>query len=127
MRAPKRDAGFTLLEVLIALLMLAVVLTMLSGSTMRAAVNQTRTTASIEAAAAADAVIARARLWPDYSTLNSFAGTAANTPRAGMTRLTTVQRVGGAGQTRDFTRITVRISSAELAAPVERTISIASP
>jgi prepilin-type N-terminal cleavage/methylation domain-containing protein len=129
MRAPKRtnEAGFTLLEVLVALLVLAFVLTMMASSTTRAAVNQTRSTAAIEAAAAADAEVARARLWPDYSTLNTFAGTRSNTPRTGMTRQTTVVRVGGAGQTRDFTRITVRISSSELAAPVERTISIASP
>jgi prepilin-type N-terminal cleavage/methylation domain-containing protein len=127
MRAATRNAGFTLLEVLIALLMLAVVLVMLSGSTVRAAVNQTRTTASIEAAAAADAWIARARLWPDYSTLNTLAGTVSNTPRPGMTRQTTVTQVGGPGQTRNFRRITVRITSSELAAPVERTISIAAP
>jgi type II secretion system protein I len=123
-----RQAGFTLLEVLIALVMLAIVtlalMTMNSRMLRGVTDDRTRTLA----AASADARIAEVRSWPTYSTLDAeFGGTESNTPLSGLTRTTTIVRTGGTGQTNDYKRVTVRITGSGLKAAVDRTITIAAP
>jgi len=123
-----RRAGFTLLEVLIALVMLAIVtLTLMTmNSRMLRGVTDDRTRTL--AAASADARIAQIRAWPTYGTLEAtYAGSEGNVPLTGLTRSTTIVRTGGIGQTNDYKRVTVRVTGTGLAASVERTITIAAP
>jgi prepilin-type N-terminal cleavage/methylation domain-containing protein len=118
-------AGFTLIEVVIALVILGLVVLAMSssaGTLIRAAGNDRRDT---QAAASADERITKARQWPDYSSLDSLDRVEANTPQAGWTRTTDVTHVT-AGST-DFKRITVTVSGADLAQPVTRTITLAAP
>ena len=122
-RAPR--AGFTLIEVVIALVILGLVVLAMSssaGTLIRAAGNDRRDT---QAAASADERITKARQWPDYSSLDSLDRVEANTPQTGWTRTTDVTHVT-AGST-DFKRITVTVSGADLAQPVTRTITLAAP
>ena len=119
-------SGFTLIEVMIAL----VILTIAALSLMRMSAKMIRSVTDDRvrtlASASVDARIAEVRSWPTYSTLESkYAGTETNTPVAGLSRVTTIVRTGGIGQTNDYKRITVRVSGTGLATNVERTITMA--
>ena len=73
----------------------------------------TRNRIRIQAAAVADARIAALRVAPDYATLTAtFAGTLADVPLPGFSRLTQVVRTG-AGTTADQTRVMVCTIPAE--------------
>lgn len=123
-----RRAGFTLVEVAIALSMLAVVILGLMSSSARMMRSVTDDRARTTAAAAADARIALLQQWPTYATLDSaYAGTEPDVPLPGWTRTTTIVRTGGLGQPNDFKRATVRVTGPGLAVPVERTITLAAP
>jgi type II secretion system protein I len=127
MRARDR-AGFTLIEVLIAITMLAIVtlgLMAASGRMIRTVSDdRVRTVAST----AADARIAMIRAWPAYATLDSvYAGIETGQPLPGWTRTTTIVRTGGAGQPNDFKRATVVVAGPGLTSPVQRTVTIAAP
>ena len=120
-------AGFTLLEVAIALAILGGVLLVLATTTARfihsVAVDRVRTQAN----AVADAQVARVRLWPTYDSLAvEFSGTVNNFPFAGWSRQTTVTRIGGPSLPNDYTRITVAVTAPTLDSTVQRTITIAS-
>jgi prepilin-type N-terminal cleavage/methylation domain-containing protein len=128
MQRQRRDrAGFTLVEVMIALAMFAVLilaLMSLSGKMVRdVALDRQRTLG----AAAADARIALLRQWPDYAGLDAFAVGEADTPLPGWTRTTTVSRMGGPGTPSDYKRITVQVTGPGMSVPVSRTISLAAP
>lgn len=118
--------GFTLLEVALALAILAGIVLVLATTTARfvhtATIDQQRT----QADAAADAHVARIRLFPVYDSLAArFAGTDADTPFPGWTRITTVTRIGGPGQPNDYTRVTVGIVGPNLPDTVRRSITVA--
>jgi type II secretion system protein I len=119
--------GFTLVEVLIALAMLSVVLLASAASTTKYLGVITRNRMRIQAAAAADAQIAKVRVSPAYDSLTvRFDSTRSNMPFAGYTRATRVIRTG-AGTTNDVTKIRVTVSGPELASPVVRYATIAAP
>ncbi len=127
-RAPQ--AGFTLIEVMLALVMLVILtLALMSNSSrMIRGVSDDRT--RTQAAAAADDRIARARVWPNYATLEAtFAGSENNVPLPGWTRTTTITRTGGGGvgQTNDFKRITVVVAGPGLPDVISRTVAVAAP
>jgi prepilin-type N-terminal cleavage/methylation domain-containing protein len=127
MRPRVTGAGFTLVEVVLALVMLSVVLlgsTATSAGLIRAAGTDRRAS---QAGAAVDARISLLRQWPDYAVLESFAGTEPDTPLPGWQRRTTVARTGGVGQPNDFKRITVTVEGTGLSAPVVRSITVAAP
>lgn len=125
---PQRTRGFTLIEVAIAVAILGIVAASLMSANARLIRSVTGDRARTIAAAGADARIALVRAWPTYSTLEAtYAGTEANTPKAGMTRVTTIVRTGGVNQTNDFKRVTVQVSGNELPAPIRRTVTIAAP
>lgn len=120
--------GFTLVEVAIALVLLAIVTMGLMSQSARMVRGVTDDRARTTAAAAADARIALVRQWPTYASLDSaYAGAEANTPRAGWTRTTQITRIGGLGQPNDFKRVTVTVTGPGLPAPVARTITVAAP
>ncbi len=125
--AHRGGRGFTLLEVALALAILAGVILVLATTTSRfihtATLDQQRT----QADAAADAHLARIRLFPLYDSLAArFAGAVTDTPFPGWTRITTVTRIGGPGQPNDYTRVTVGIVTPNLPDTVRRSITVAS-
>lgn len=121
------SAGFTLVEVLIALAMLSVVLLAAAASTTKYLGVITRNRMRIQAAAVADAQIAKVRVSPAYDSLTvRFDSTRSGVPFPGYTRSTRVIR-SGAGSTTDVTKIRVTVSGPELSSPVVRYATIAAP
>ena len=123
----RSSAGFTLVEVLIALAMLSVVLLAAAASTTKYLGVITRNRMRIQAAAVADAQIAKVRVSPAYDSLTvRFDSTRSGVPFPGYTRSTRVIR-SGAGSTTDVTKIRVTVSGPELSSPVIRYATIAAP
>ena len=123
----KSSAGFTLVEVLIALAMLGVVLLAAAASTTKYLGVITRNRMRIQAAALADAQIAKVRVSPAYDSLTvRFDSTRSGVPFPGYTRSTRVIRTG-AGTTTDVTKIRVTVSGPQLSTPVVRYATIAAP
>ncbi len=125
----RRDTGFTMVEVMMALLVLTIVLLSLAGSTggfLRTISASDRQAAAI---GLAEDRIARIQMHPDYATLEAtFNATETSLPAlAGHTRTTTIVHVGGAGQTQDHMNATVTISGPGLATPIARTVTVAAP
>lgn len=118
-------AGFTLLEVAIALAILGGVLLVLATTTARFVHTVTLDRVRTQASAAADAHIARIRLWPTYDSLTAeFAGTTPDFPFVGWSRETTVARTVVLGQD-DYTSITVSVTAPVLDSAVRRSITVA--
>ena len=122
-----RQAGLTLVEVMIAIFILgSIVLTMAASASKYLSVA-TKNRQRIQASAAAEAQIALVRVSPVYDSLTvKFDSTKSNTPAPGYTRVTSVVRTG-AGTTADITRVTVTVTGPLLATPVKRSITIAAP
>jgi prepilin-type N-terminal cleavage/methylation domain-containing protein len=127
MRARWSTSGFTLVEVMIALAMLGVVLLAAAASTTRYLGVITRNRMRIQAAATADAQIAKVRVSPTYDSLTvRFDSSRSGVPFPGYTRSTRVIR-SGAGTSTDLTRVRVTVSGPELSTPVVRYATIAAP
>ena len=125
-RSKNSETGFTLIEVMIAMVILTIAALSLMQMTSKMIRSVTDDRVRTLAAASVDARIATVRSWPTYSTLDAqYAGTEANTPVTGLSRLTTIVRTGGLGQPNDFKRITVTVSGTGLSTPVTRTITMA--
>lgn len=118
--------GFTLIEVVVAIAILAGVTLAVGAATAKLVHTTGDDRIATQAAAAAEAQLALVQVWPEYATIDSaFAGTTANSPQTGWTRVTTVVRTGGTGQTNDYKKVTVSISAPGLTTPVVRSITIA--
>ena len=125
-RSPR--AGFTLIELMLALVMLVLLTLALMSNSARMIRGVSEDRARTQGAAAADDRIARTRVWPNYATLEAtFIATENNVPLPGWTRTTTITRIGGAGQTNDFKRITVVVTGPGLPSPISRTVAVAAP
>jgi type II secretion system protein I len=124
----RRRAGFTLIEVMIALVILGIAALSLMRVTSRMIRSVTDDRTRTIASASADARIAEVRAWPTYTTLEGkYAGTEADIPITGLTRVTTIVRTGGTGQPNDYKRVTVTVSGSQLTSNVTRTVTIAPP
>lgn len=126
--AGRSQGGFTLLEVAIALSILAGVLLVLATTTARFIHTVTLDRVRTQANAVANAHVARIQLWPwtVYDSLSAqFAVTTPNYPFAGWSRETTVSHIGGVGLPDDYTRITVSVTAPALDSAVRRTVTIA--
>lgn len=126
MRA-RAGAGFTLVEVLIALVILGGIVLLMgpAGARFPSVIAGSQT--KIQAAAAADAHIALVRVYPLYDSLTPrFNRAETNVPFQGWTRTTSVVRIG-AGTTADITRVTVTVTGPGLAVPIRRTATVAAP
>lgn len=122
--------GFTLIEVMMALVILLVVLTGFAVSSSR--LLHTVTTSDVQESAIqlAQSRLEEARLEPNYAVLDSLFGNKSETnfpTLPGITRLTTVTRFGGPGQSNDYKRITVTVSGRGLLVPVVRSTTVAAP
>jgi prepilin-type N-terminal cleavage/methylation domain-containing protein len=125
--APSSRHGFTLIEVMIALVILSGVLLTLAASTTRYLSIITKNRIRIQSGAVADAQISAVRVAPNYQTLGTqFDGTLANVPLPGYSRETRLVRTG-AGTTADRTGVVVRVTGPHLATPVIRYATIAAP
>jgi prepilin-type N-terminal cleavage/methylation domain-containing protein len=119
--------GFSLIEVMIALVILSGVLLSLAASTTRYLSIITKNRIRIQSGAVADAQISAVRVAPNYLTLTSqFDGTLANVPLPGYSRVTRVVRTG-AGTTADRTGVVVTVTGPQLPTPVIRYTTIAAP
>ena len=127
MRPHSRSGGFTLIEVMIALVILSAVLLTLAAATSRYLSIIAKNRIRIQAGAVADARIATIRVAPNYATLVAqFDGTLPNVPFQGYTRQTRVIRVGE-GTTADRTGVVVTIVGPQLPTPVIRYTTVAAP
>lgn len=119
--------GFTLIEVMIALVILSGVLLTLAASTTRYLSIITRNRIRIQSGAVADAQIAAVRVAPNYATLvTQFNGTLGNIPLPGYSRQTRVIR-NGEGTTADRTGVIVTVTGPNLPTPVVRYTTVAAP
>ena len=124
MTAPR--AGFTMVEMMVAIVILGGVALAVGASTAKLVHSGVDDRIASQAAAAAEAQLAVAQVWPEYATLDSaFAGTVADIPFTGASQVTTVVRTGGSGQANDYKQITVTITAPGLATPVVRSITVA--
>lgn len=121
-------SGFTLIEVLIAMVILAgVVLTMAMNTTSSAKQVATSGVRS-RAQAMVDQQIARARTWPTYATLRQLSLARYNAAQEGLTSATTVSVDTLANKNLTTITVTVSGSSARtLPSPIIRSIAIAAP
>ena len=123
---PSRD-GFTLVEVMIAIIILGTIVLTMATSASRYLSVATKQRQRVQASAAAEGQIALVRVSPTYDSLTvRFDSTKSNMPAPGYTRVTSVVRTG-AGTTGDLTKVTVTITGPLLATPVKRSITVAAP
>lgn len=126
--APSREGGFTLIEVLIAMVILSIVMV-----GMQAALTQ-RLTGDLRLQDTRSAAIHLAtdrlrtvQLDPVYGSLGTryAADETSITNYSGYRRVTTVTRTAGSGE--DYTTVTVKVTHARLTQPVSRSLIIAAP
>lgn len=126
--SPRARRGFTLIETMIAMVILSgVVLSITVGTTkLSRAVGDANVRS--RAFARADMLIAMARTWPSWTTLDALAGSAYNGERDGFISTTTVTTDTTRGRRIKRLQVVVRASSSALMPlPVRRSISIAAP
>lgn len=124
------EGGFTLVEVIVAMVILAVAVLGLASS----ATRLTTTTASAELRAlaleAAEDRLARVRLDPRYGGLDTLYSSVETGLFGveGMTRTTTVEHVQQASPNAvDYKRITVKVTGPMLSPPISRLLVVAAP
>lgn len=120
--------GFSLVEVLVAMALLATLVVGLSMSTVLFSRAVVDSSGRARAQAIADMQINRAFVWPSYGTLTSLADTAYNGTIDGYVLTTTVSVDSLSGRNR--TSVVVNVTSSvpgRLPVPVVRSITIAAP
>jgi len=133
-RHPRR--GFSLAEIMVALVILSVIVMGLASTTTTFMHETTLDASRVRASTVADTRIAELKGWPDYQDLVSFNETRSNYPDPGWTRQTIVKRdttpASSCGApafppcpNNDITRITVIVTPPLPALPVSRSIDIA--
>ena len=124
-----RRSGFTLVEMLLAIVILAIILGSVARYTGQYLHTVTTSTTRTAAAEIARERIGLVDMDPSYTTLAAvWAGTEigfAGYPS--MTRVTTVSRVTGVAPQSDFTIVTVRVTEPTMGAPINVTTVVASP
>jgi len=127
-RAQSSRRGFTLIETMVAVVLLVgVVLAMGMGTTVMSK-NVSDSSGRSRAQALADMQIGRARAWPTYATLSALSAANFNTAVGGLTPATAVAVDSSGG--RNITRVSVTVTGGTgsgLRAPIVRSISIAAP
>jgi len=128
------EAGFTLIEVSIAVVILSISLMIVPMAGMRFTQSVNRNRMRNEANAIADAWVARCRAEPNYAALDSniagkckFTGTGLGSYN--FTRTTTISSdaslSGVADTLNDYKRVTIVVTATGLSPSVSRTITIA--
>jgi prepilin-type N-terminal cleavage/methylation domain-containing protein len=125
----RREQGFSLIELMIALVVLVAVVLAMANTTvrfLRVVSESDRRAAAIEIAEDRVELIA---LDPDYLGLESkYAGTESGFPTLqGLTRSTVIVRVGGPSATMDYKKITITVQGPGLGVPVSRSLTVGAP
>lgn len=116
--------GFTLLEVMIAVVILGVVALGMASVAGSLVSNGTTGRLAAQAAAAADARVSNIQVWPNYDNVDSvFVATENNTPTTGWTRKTTFTHYTTSKN--DYKKFTVLVTGPGITAGVSRTITLA--
>ena len=123
------EKGFTLVEVIIAMLIMSTVLLAMAGATaslIHVVTVADRNTAALQLV---DSRVEQIQLDPNYASLDStYVGSETNFPTlTGYVRRTNIVRFGGTGQAVDYKKITVTVTGPGLLQPVARTITLAAP
>jgi prepilin-type N-terminal cleavage/methylation domain-containing protein len=121
--------GFTLIEVMLAVVLLTIVLAGIARYTGQYLHAVSTSTARIAAAEIARERIGLIDMDPSYTTLSAvWSGTQTGFPGyPNMTRVTTVQRITGTAPTRDYTVVTVQVTEPTIGAPIDVTTVVAQP
>lgn len=131
LRPPQRRgarAGFTLVELLVAITLLLACVVGMGLSSMRFSSTVADTSLRARAQALADAQIAMARTWPTWATLETLTGAQYNAPLEGLVRTTGVVADTTGGRAVKRLTVTVRsVRAGALAPDVVRTITVAAP
>lgn len=124
-----RRRGFTMIEVMMALVILGAVVLGMATSTGRFMRQVSESDLENAALQLAEDRIQTVRLDPDYERLEAnYEGTEADFPTLdGFTRETMVMRVGGRGQRVNHTRIMVTVDGPGLDRPIRRSATVAAP
>lgn len=124
-----RRGGFTLVEMLLSIVILAIILASVARYTGQYLHTVTTSTTRTAAAEAARERIGLVDMDPSYPTLAAtWAGTQLGMPGyPAMTRVTTVSRITGNAPQRDYTIVTVRVTEPTMGAPIDVTTVVASP
>ena len=133
MRIRNARGGFSLVEIMVALTILAIIILGLANTTVTFLHETTIDTVRVRAQSFADMRIAEIHGYPIYDSLTAkFNG--ADAPETGFNRTTKVVHDNTAITTcdnpsgcpkNDITRVTVTVTNAGLSSPVSRTIAIA--
>ena len=127
-RRPTPRAGFTLIETMIAMVILSGVVLSISVGTTKLSRAVGDANVRSRAFARADMIIALARTWPSWTTLEALAGTTYNAERDGFVSTTTVAVDTTRGRRIKRLQVTVRsVPSSLMPLPVRRSIAIAAP
>lgn len=121
--------GFTLLEVIVSIVILAVAILGLSASTTTLIGRSTEATVRARAMNAVDDRLALVRMHPIYPQLDSIYSETSTelTGFPGYTRTTAITRIQQdvpGGKTIDYTRITVTVDGPVLRNPISRTLEV---
>ena len=131
--ARQSRAGFSLVEVMVALVILTIVVAGLAGTTVTFEHQMTLGQDEARAQAVANSQLAQIRAFPDYTQLSTFAGTQTNYPSPGWSVQTLVNRDTSAVDdcadppcsNNDVTKVMVTVTAPSLALPVTLSYSIA--
>ncbi len=123
------ERGFTLIEVMVALVILAVVLLGLgaaTGTLVSRVSNSGRKEVALELA---QDRLTRVQIDPVYDSLEArYASTGDTVPgHPGYTMSTDIVHWGGSGQAEDYKVVTVQVDAPGLAGPVARTGTVGAP
>lgn len=126
-----KERGFTLIEMTVALVILAITVLSMASSTGQVMQAASKISANAEALQAAESRLAVIRMDPRYAELDSiYGGTETSMPGLdGFTRVTSVRHtsaVGDPGRVIDYKTITVTVS-ANGANTIIRTIIVGAP
>jgi len=128
-----RRSGFTLVEMLLAIVILAIILGSVARYTGQYLHTVTTSTTRTAAAEVARERIGLVDMDPSYATLAAVWGTGLEANQTGfpgypgMTRVTTVSRITGNAPQRDYTIVTVRVTEPTMGAAIDVTTVVASP
>ena len=131
MRTPGGTRGMTMVEIIVALTILAVVLLGMGHFAFNFSRTERQSEARTIAVELADQRLAEIRASPNYSGIEVAYGASETTIAGfpGYQRQTTIVHTGGPRPTYtdDYKTITVTVTSAALAAPVKKTVVVAAP
>lgn len=122
-------AGFTVVEMIVALVILSVAVLGLAGSATRLTTAAATAEVRAQAVSSADDRIGRIEMDRRYTLLDSLYEAVENgVPGPGFVRSTTVEHIQvTTPDTLDYLMVTVNVTGPGLASPVKRTLVVAAP